>query len=280
MVKKIISIIPFLGMAACTDYQANVENTWGAQDAAWQEQERYLNELNAQRACVEGRTVYQLMADSSNLISFVCLNNSWIAYCDEGAVQSYNPTGYVYRCFSNILYPLSSIENNSYDPVNGQPSSQELEPDNVLSGGDFKRSCSSSAWEIETQGGASAEIGINGFDSCELQFKSNGATKESGSVLIKNSVNLHYGYSYQIRIQGSALNASGFAYVRASIKSGSDTFMTFDFNFFNTWESKIKNHCQATQTMTFSLEDLNVSDFAIQKIEILRRPGNCKANVQ
>ena len=279
MVKKIISIIPFLGMVACTDYQANVENTWGAQDAAWQEQEYYQNELNAQRACVEGRIVYQLMADS-NLISFVCLNNNWIAYCEEGTVQSYNPTGYVYRCQSNIWQSLSSMENNSFNPGNDQPSALELEPVNVLSGGDFKTSCSSKAWEIEAQGAATAEIGMNSANTCELQFKSNSATNEVGSLLIKNSVNLHYGYSYQIRIQGSALNGFGIARARATVKSDTDTFMTFDFDINDTWESKIKNHCQATQTMTFSLEELDASDFAIQKIEILRRPGNCKANVQ
>lgn len=279
MVKKIISIIPFLGMVACTDYQANVENTWGAQDVAWQEQEYYLNELAAQRACVEGRIVYQLMADS-NLVSFVCLNNSWIVYCEEGTVQSYNPTGYVYRCQSNIWLPLSSMENNSYNPDNVQPPAQELKPVNVLSGGDFKTSCSSKAWEIEAQGNATAEIGMNSANSCELQFKSNSTTNVVGSLLIKNSIDVHYGYSYQIRIQGSALNASGIAHARASVKSDTDTFMTFDFDVYDTWESKIKNHCQATQTMTFSLEELNASDFAIQKIEILRRPSNCKANVQ
>ena len=276
MVKKIISIIPFLGMVACTDYQANVEDAWGAQDAAWQEQEYYLNELNAQRACTEGRIVYQVLADS-NLVSYVCLNNNWVAYCDDGTVQSYNPTGYVYRCLSKIWRPLTSMENNS---SNVQPPDKDLEPVNVLSGGDFKKSCSSSAWEIKAQGKATAEIGINSVDSCELQFKSNSTIYEVNSLLIKNSVNLHYGYSYQIRIQGSVLNASGIAHARVSIKSDTDTFMMYDFSFFDKWESKIKNHCQATQTMTFSLEELDASDFAIQKIEILRRPGNCKANVQ
>ena len=276
MVKKIISIIPFLGMVACTDYQANVENTWGAQDVVWQEQESYLNELIAQRVCEEGRTVYLVRGDS-NVVSYVCINNSWIAYCEEDAVQSYNPTGYVYHCQLNVWYPLTSMENNS---SNVQPPDQELEPVNVLSGGDFMTSCTSKAWKIEAQGNAAAEIGINSINSCEIQFKSNSTTNEAGSLVIKNSVNLHYGYSYQIRIQGSALNGSGFARARASIKSDTDTFMAYVFDFNGIWESQIKNHCQATQTMTFSLEKLNTSDFAIQKIEILRSPGNCKANVQ
>ena len=273
MVKKIISFIPFLGMVACTDYQANVENTWGAQDAVWQEQEYYLNELIAQRVCEEGRIVYRVLADSS-LISYVCLNNNWIAYCDSGTVQSYNPTGYVYSCQFNIWHPLTSLENNS---SNVQPPAKELNPVNVLSGGDFKTSCTSKAWKIDAQGGTSAEIGMNSTDSCELQFKSNSTTNAVGSLLVENSVNLHYGYSYQIRIQGSALNGSGNALARASIKNDTDTFMTFDLDFSvsDMWVSQIKNHCQATQTMTFSLEDLNASDFAIQKIEILRSPGDC-----
>ena len=279
MVKKTLYFIPFLGMVACTDYQANVENTWGSQDAAWQEQENYLTELNAQRICVEGRIAYQVLADSS-LISFVCLQNNWFVFCEEGAVQSYNPTGYVYRCQSNIWYPLSSMESNSSISSNNQPPAQELEPVNILSGGNFRNSCSTKAWEIEELGEATAKIGINSANFCELQFKTNNTINDISSISIKNSINLHYGYSYQIRIQGTALNPTGIAHARASIKSNTDSFMTFDFDFYDTWESKIKTHCQATQTMTFSLEELNKSDFAIQKIEILRRPGNCQANVQ
>lgn len=279
MIKKTLYFIPFLGMVACTDYQANVENTWGNQDAAWQEQENYLNELNAQRNCIEGRIAYQVFPDSS-LVSFVCLQNNWTVFCEEGAVQSYNPTGYVYRCQSNIWYPLSSMENNSSYSSNDQPPAQELEPVNVLSGGNFKNSCSTKAWTIEALGEATAKIGINSANLCELQFKTNSAINDVSSISIKNSINLHYGYSYQIRIQGTASNSTGIAHARASIKNDTDTFMAFDFDFFDTWESKIKNHCQATQTMTFSLEDFNKSDFAIQKIEVLRRPGNCQANVQ
>ena len=274
MIKKALYIIPLLGMVACTDYQANVENTWGNQDAAWQEQENYLNTLNAQRVCVDGRTVYQVSPDS-NLISYVCVNNNWIIFCEEGAVQSYNPTGYVYRCQSNIWYPLSSMENDPSNPGNNQPPAQELESVNILSGGNFKNSCSTKAWNIETQGAATAEISVNGANLCELQFKANSTINDISSVSIKNSVNLHYGYSYQIRIQGSASNGIGVAYARASITGDANTFMTFDFNVNGTWESNIKNHCQATQTMTFSLEDLNASNFVIQKIEILRRPGKC-----
>ena len=274
MVKKIIPLIPFLGIAACTDYQANVEDTWGNLDTAWQEQENYLNQLNAQRVCVDGRTVYQVTADSS-LFSFVCVQNNWILFCEEGAVQSYNPTGYVYRCQSNIWYPLSSMENNPSTPGNEQPPAQELTPTNVLSGGNFRNSCSSKAWTIETQGEATAEIGISKANLCELQFKTNNAASTISSISIKNSIEVHYGYSYQIRIQGHASNPTGIAHARASVKSDTDTFMTFDFDFYDSWESKIKNHCQATQTMTFSLEELNQTDFAIQKIEILRRPGKC-----
>jgi len=278
MVKKTLYLTPFLGMVACTDYQANVENTWGNQDAVWIEQEIYQNELDAQRVCVDGRTVYQMAPDSS-LISFICLENNWIQFCEEGAVQSYNPTGYVYRCGSNVWYPLSSTESdslgNSSGSGNDQPPAQELKPANVLSGGDFKTSCSTKAWKIETQGKATAEIGINSASSCELQFMTNSTINEVSSITIENSVDVHYGYSYQIRIQGSATNGTGIAHARVSVKSDTDTFMTYDFDFNDTWESKIKNHCQATQTMKFSLEELNASNFTIQKIEILRRPGNC-----
>jgi len=293
MVKKTLYFIPFLGMAACTDYQANVENTWGNQDAAWIEQEIYQNELNAQKNCIEGRVFYQ--PAESNLISYVCYENNWVPYCEEGFLQSYNPTGYVYRCQSNIWIPVAPIENsgdvaassnsnsdngsiNEGSIVNSSnsnpPPTGEVEGSNVLSGGNFKQSCTTEKWNIATHDQGTVRIRLDESNSCELKFTPNESSVGDINLTAEHSVDFHYGYAYQIKVYGttSYLNALG----AVSVKNKDKTFMNYVFDPSSTWESEIVNHCEATQTMTFSITGgFNGTGFSIKQIEIIRRPSNC-----
>lgn len=312
--KKIFLTVPVIGLMACTDYQANWEESWSAQDAVWQEQE-YQQQLQEQQqnfVCNEGDV--QMVSDYYDTgygyeyitRNFICYNNTWNEIidnppieeppveippteevppeeppleeriCNEGEITFIDGEEPLYFiCINNERIPYTP-SSSSVAP----PPPAYIEGTNVLSGGNFQKTCSTGDWETTVKENlGSIKIGLSNNDACKLKFSTEETIEGEWILQASHSVTLHYGYAYQIIINGTADIPAFGASAYVEISSDDNKFMEYAINLnseVQTWESEIVNYCDASETVNFTIKGgADLSGFAISKIQVIRRPSKC-----
>ncbi len=299
--KKYLSFLPMIALMACTDYQADWENTFGPYDQMWQAQEALLSSSSmtiplsssefiplssetvpSEPTCTEGLVVNNEVQGC--IVSFICSDNIWVEFDRKCTSQISSSSAAPSKPSSSSATPIKS-SSSSATPVKPSSSSTAVVTARKILDYDFNRVESTSGWTLtaydETRG--SVSLVKNNDSAYVLQFYPMDIMEEEWWLQATYPVNLQYGRAYRIHVSAYPYGKGDSFYIgiqnqKYETITGDNVNLDTSLDVYSQWLSARLSFCGSStdkHNLVINGGKGNMNGFAIQWVTIEETGGTC-----
>lgn len=277
--KKYLSFLPVIVLMACTDYQADWENSFSAADAEWRAAE-LANNNNEIIPVIESNSGSVPVVTSSESVTPVITSSSAVAPVVTSSANV-SPVVILSSSATNVVTSSASIVTSSSSKTSSSSSASEYTLNYS-----FNNTAHTWGWTIYVYSESVGNVTMlqNDAGNYVLQFYPEGELEQEWWLQAIHPVQMTYGKAYQIKINAYPYGSGDSFFV--GVQDSTDNYATHvggvinldtDMDQYGQWYSTVESYCGDTKAMTFVINGGkgNANGFAVQWVQIEETNGSC-----